>query len=299
MHYSVMLKECIENLKISKEKVYVDATMGYAGHTKEILKNLEFGVFYGFDQDKEAIDYCKNFLKDKYSNIEINYCHDNFKNLEKYVDKCDGILIDLGFSSPQIDNKERGFSFMQDGKIDMRMSQSGKSCKDIIDTYSIDELTKIFYEYAEEKKGRLIAKKIFENKENINTTLELVETIKNATGANYFFKNHPERKIFQALRIEVNEELEVLKEVLSSALKILNKGGRICIITFHSLEDRIVKNFFKEHSEVNEIVKGLPIIPEEFMPKLKIIKKVINPSNSELEENSRSRSAKLRVAERI
>ena len=216
------------------------------------------------------------------------------------IEKVDGILFDLGFSSPQIDDESRGFSFMHDGPLDMRMSNEGKSAKDIIDNYTEEMLADVFFKYGEERLGRVIARKVKSECRNIFTTLELVECIKSATGANYFFKNHPERKIFQALRIEVNNELKVLESVLPDAINKLNKGGRIAVITFHSLEDRIVKNVFKDKSEVDELVKGLRDIPEEYKPLIKLInKKPILPSDEELAENSRSRSAKLRVVERI
>ena len=188
---------------------------------------------------------------------------------------------------------------MQDGPLDMRMSSTGISAKEIIDTYSIEDLSKIFFLYGEEKMSRVIAKKIVSEKKNINSTLELVEVIKSSVGANYFYKHHPERKIFQALRIEVNNELEVFKVALEAALSLIQTGGRVCVITFHSLEDRICKQIFKEYSVIDSKVKGLPIIPEEFKPKLKLIGKAIKPSKKELEENNRSRSAKLRIAQKL
>lgn len=189
---------------------------------------------------------------------------------------------------------------MHDGPLDMRMSSEGKSAKNIIDTYSENELAEIFFKYGEEKLSKVIAKKIKSKNESIKTTLELVEVIKEATGANYFYKQHPERKIFQALRIEVNEELTVLEKVLPDAIKRLKVGGRMCVITFHSLEDRIVKNVFKKYSDIDPLVKGLKEIPDAYKPLIKLVnKKPILPSKKELEENSRSRSAKLRVIERI
>ena len=216
------------------------------------------------------------------------------------ISKVDGIVFDLGFSSPQIDNAKRGFSFMQDGPLDMRMSSEGISAKDIIDTYKLEDLTKIFYDYGEEKLSKVIAKKIVENKNNINSTLDLVEIIKNAVGANYFYKNHPERKIFQALRIEVNNELNILEEILPKAINILKKGGLLAVITFHSKEDRIVKNIFRKYSEVDEMLKGEKDIPDNYKPLIKLVnKKPIVASEKELLENSRSASAKLRIVERI
>ena len=189
---------------------------------------------------------------------------------------------------------------MQDGPLDMRMSGSGITAKEIIDTYRENDLVKIFFEYGEEKMSRVIAKKIVSNKSKINTTMDLVDTIKDAVGANYFYKHHPERKIFQALRIEVNNELKVLEDILPKAIKLLKKGGRMSVITFHSKEDRIVKQIFKKYSEVDEMLKGERVIPDEYKPLIKLVnKKPIVASKKELDENSRSASAKLRIIERI
>ncbi len=212
----------------------------------------------------------------------------------------DGILFDLGFSSPQIDNYERGFSFMHDAPLDMRMSREGKSAFDVVQNYSYEELCKIFFEYGEEKLSKRIAEEIVKHQKEIKTTLELVETIKKAVGANYFYKMHPERNIFQAIRIEVNDELKVLESVLPDAIEILKPGGRIAVITFHSLEDRIVKNIFRKYSEVPEPFRGEPNVPKEYQPKIILInKKPILPTEEELKVNSRSHSAKLRIIERI
>ena len=303
MHYSVLKQELIENLNIKENGIYVDATVGYAGDSKEILKRIPKGFLYGFDQDPKAVMYSEEELSKIGSNFKIFNVNFNqmIEKLNEYnIDSVDGIIFDLGFSSPQIDDQERGFSFMHDGPLDMRMSSKGITAKDIIENYSEEKLANIFFTYGEEKMSKVIARKVKNNKDNINTTLELVETIKNATGANYFYKNHPERKIFQALRIEVNQELKVLEEILPKAINKLKKGGRLLVITFHSLEDRIVKNIFKKNSEVDEFVKGLIEIPEEYKPLIKLInKKPILPKEEELEENSRSRSAKLRIIERI
>ena len=303
MHYSVLKQELIENLNIKEDGIYVDATVGYAGDSKEILKRIPKGFLYGFDQDPKAVMYSEEELSKIGSNFKIFNVNFNqmIEKLNEYnIDSVDGIIFDLGFSSPQIDDQERGFSFMHDGPLDMRMSSKGITAKDIIENYSEEKLANIFFTYGEEKMSKVIARKVKNNKDNINTTLELVETIKNATGANYFYKNHPERKIFQALRIEVNQELKFLEEILPKAINKLKKGGRLLVITFHSLEDRIVKNIFKKNSEVDEFVKGLIEIPEEYKPLIKLInKKPILPKEEELEENSRSRSAKLRIIERI
>lgn len=303
MHYSVLKEELLEGLNIQDGKIYVDATIGYAGDSKEILKQIPNGFLYGFDQDKKAVEYSTNVLTKIGNNFKI--FNTNFVNMDETFEKIgikevDGIIFDLGFSSPQIDDEKRGFSFMHDGPLDMRMSSEGKSAKDIINEYSENELAEIFFKYGEEKLSRVIAKNIKKESKDISSTLELVEVIKNATGANYFYKNHPERKIFQALRIEVNEELTVLESILPKAIKRLKKGGRIAVITFHSLEDRIVKNIFKKYSDIDPLVKGLKDIPEEYKPLIKLVnKKPILPSQKELEENSRSRSAKLRIIERI
>lgn len=303
MHYSVLKNELIDSLKIKEDGIYVDATLGYAGDSKEILKRIKKGYLFAFDQDIEAINYSNEVLKSIGNNYKI--FNTNFSNmvecLEKEgISKVDGIIFDLGFSSPQIDNAKRGFSFMQDGPLDMRMSSEGISAKDIINTYKLEELTKIFYDYGEEKLSKVIAKKIVENKNNINSTLDLVEIIKSAVGANYFYKNHPERKIFQALRIEVNNELNILEEILPKAINILKKGGLLAVITFHSKEDRIVKNIFRKYSEVDEMLKGEKDIPDNYKPLIKLVnKKPIVASEKELLENSRSASAKLRIVERI
>lgn len=303
MHYSVLKEELLEGLNIQDGKIYVDATIGYAGDSKEILKQIPNGFLYGFDQDKKAVEYSTSALTKIGNNFKI--FNTNFVNMDETfemigIKEVDGIIFDLGFSSPQIDDEKRGFSFMHDGPLDMRMSSEGKSAKDIINEYSENELAEIFFKYGEEKLSRVIAKNIKKESKNISSTLELVEVIKTATGANYFYKNHPERKIFQALRIEVNEELTVLESILPKAIKRLKKGGRIAVITFHSLEDRIVKNIFKKYSDIDPLVKGLKDIPEEYKPLIKLVnKKPILPSEKELEENSRSRSAKLRIIERI
>ncbi len=306
-HYSVLCKEIIDSLNINPKGIYVDATLGYAGMSKKILEALDKdGMLIGIDQDKEAREYAEVELAkigSNYQILPINFV-DMKKSLEGLgIDKVDGIIFDLGFSSPQIDDEKRGFSFMKDAPLDMRMNQDEKfNASNIVNNASEEELTKYFYEYGEEKLGKVIAKKIvsIRKSKKINTTLELVEIIKSATGANYFYKNHPERKIFQALRIAVNNELDVLESVLPDAIDLLKSGGRLSVITFHSLEDRIVKNTFKKYSEVNEIFKGLPDIPDEYKPKIKIInKKPILPSEDELKINSRSHSAKLRIVERI
>lgn len=305
-HYSVLLEESIEGLNIKEDGIYVDATLGYGGHSSEILKKLTNGHLYSFDQDQEAIKYSKERLlkiSNKFTIIYSNFVNMKEKLAEQGITSVDGIIFDLGLSSPQIDNKERGFTFMTDAPLDMRMDTSKDlTAYTIVNTYTIEELSNIFFIYGEEKMSKVIAKKIVSErlKKEIKTTKELVKIIESAVGAKYFNKNHPERQIFQAIRIEVNGELDVLKKVLPDAIDLLNKNGRISVITFHSLEDRIVKQIFKKNSEVDDLVKGLPNIPKEYQPKLKLInKKPILPTEKELKENSRSKSAKLRIVERI
>ena len=306
MHYSVMKKECIENLNIKSDGIYVDGTIGLAGHSKEILSLIPNGHLYGFDQDDYAIMSSDKTLKSVRNNYTL--IRDNFKNMKKRLNELDvngvdGILLDLGVSSPQIDEASRGFSFMKNATLDMRMdNRNTLTAKKIINEYSEKELLRIFYEYGEEKFSKPIVSKIMEyrNEKVIETTLELVKIIESSVPKKYFINNHPERQIFQAIRIEVNNELEVLNDVLPDAINLLNKGGRLCVLTFHSLEDRIVKKTFKKYSEVNEVVKGLPVIPDEYKPLIKIINnKPITANEEEIKENSRSKSAKLRVIERI
>lgn len=302
-HYSVLLNETIDNLNLKEDGIYVDATLGLGGHSSKILSSLTTGHLYAFDEDSKAILFADERLKKigtNYTLIKSNFVDLKVKLAELGVTKIDGIVFDLGVSSPQIDDATRGFSFSKDGILDMRMdTDASLSAEKVVNEYSKEALTDIFFSYGEEPKSRLIASKIVTSRP-IKTTLELVKIIESAVGANYFYKKHPERNIFQAIRIEVNKELSVLKEVLPDVLDLLKPEGRVAIITFHSLEDRIVKKFFKENSEVNELVKGLPTIPEAYKPKLKLItKKPILPSPQELAENSRSKSAKLRVAERI
>ena len=305
-HYSVMLEEAIDGLNIKPDGIYVDGTCGYAGHSSEILKKLTTGHLYAFDQDQEAIDYATQRLHSISENFTI--IHSNFVNMKEKlnelgIDHVDGILFDLGLSSPQIDNEERGFTFMNDAPLDMRMDRDNKlTASKIVNEYSIEELTNIFFLYGEEKMSKSIAKAIVKERltKEIKTTKELVKVIESGVGAKYFNKFHPERQIFQAIRIEVNSELKVLSKVLPDAIDLLNINGRMSVITFHSLEDRITKQLFKKESEIDELVKGLPVIPDEYKPRIKLInKKPILPSEKELQENSRSKSAKLRIIERI
>ncbi len=305
-HYSVLLSESIEGLNIKENGIYIDATLGYGGHSSEILRRIPKGHLYAFDQDKDALEYSNNRLKEIGSNYTL--IHSNFVNMKEElaklnITKVDGIVFDLGLSSPQIDTVSRGFSFMNEATLDMRMNQEQElDAKKVINEYTYEELTNIFFIYGEEAHSKDIAKKIINvrKEKEITTTTELVDIIRSAVGSKYFNTKHPERQIFQAIRIEVNKELSTLQSTLPDAINLLNIGGRISIITFHSLEDRIVKQTFKKYSEVDDLVKGLPIIPDEYKPLIKLInRKPILPSDKELKENSRSKSAKLRIVERI
>ena len=301
MHKSVLLDECIENLNLKDNSVIVDCTLGYGGHSSEILKRINKGFLFAFDQDSEAILNSKKRLDEINSNYEI--INSNFVNIKKELDirnikGVDGILYDLGVSSPQLDEDYRGFSFHQDARLDMRMNQNNTlDAYYVVNNYSYEKLVEIFYKYGEEKYASSIARGII-NSRPIETTLELVEVIKNNVPEKYKRDKHPARKVFQAIRIEVNDELNVFENSLKDALNLLNVGGRICVITFHSLEDKICKNIFKEVSSIEDSLKKLPIIPKEYLPKYKVLK-TIEPSKNELEENNRARSAKLRIIERV
>jgi 16S rRNA (cytosine1402-N4)-methyltransferase len=301
MHISVLLEETIKYLNLKEDSVIVDATLGYGGHSGEVLKRIKKGFLFAFDQDSDAISYSDAKLKDIGSNYKI--IKSNFVNIKEElnklnIDKIDGILFDLGVSSPQLDEKDRGFSFHQDSRLDMRMDKSQElDAHYIVNNYSYEQLTNIFYKYGEEKYASSIANKIIK-KRPIETTLELVDIIKTSVPEKYKRDKHPARKIFQALRIEVNNELEVFEKALETSLGLLKVNGRVCVITFHSLEDRICKEVFKKHTMVDEMIKNLPIIPEEYEPKFKIIK-TIEPTSAEIEINNRARSSKLRVIERI
>ena len=304
MHISVLLNESIENLNIKEDGIYVDATLGYAGHSSQILKRIARGCLFAFDQDGEAIEYSTKILDQINDNYEI--INSNFVNIKEELEKrnikgVDGILFDLGVSSPQLDEEERGFSFHKDAKLDMRMNQKQElSAFEVVNTYPKEKLMKIFFEYGEEKFSKSIAEAICKYRETkqIETTLELTEIIRNSVPEKYRRLHHPARKVFQAIRIEVNDELNVLQKALDASLELLNPGGRLCVISFHSLEDRIVKNTFKKATEVNELYKGMPNIPDEYKAKYKLIGKY-KPTKEELENNNRSRSAILRVIERI
>ena len=305
-HISVLLEEAVNALNLDENSIVVDATLGYAGHSSEILKRIKRGRLFAFDQDSEAIKYSTDRLNSVGTNFTIiksNFVHLKEKLNELGVERVDACLFDLGVSSPQLDEQERGFSYHLDAKLDMRMNQEQDfSAYDVVNTYSKEELTKIFNDYGESKFSRNIANKIIEYRKtkNIETTLELAEIIKTAVPMKFRIDKHPAKQIFQAIRIEVNHELDVIEPALEQALSILNVGGRVAVITFHSLEDRIVKKYFKEKCAIDEKVKGLPDIPEEYLPDYKlVVNKAILPSKEELENNNRARSAKLRVIEKI
>lgn len=297
-HKSVLLNEVIEYLNLKQGGKYIDATVGYGGHSSHILKEIgKEGVLFAFDQDDEAISYSTKRLSKIGNNFTI--FKSNFVNMKKYVnEKVDGILFDLGVSSPQLDDGDRGFSFHKDAVLDMRMDKNNPlNARKVVNEYSYDDLVRIFYKFGEEKYSKPIAKAII-NSRPINTTLELAEIIKESVPISYRNKSHPARKVFQAIRIEVNHELDILESSLSDAFDLLNVGGRLVVITFHSLEDKIVSNVFKKLCSDDESTKKLPFVPEDLKAKAKMIVK-LTPSEDEINENNRSRSSKLRVIERV
>lgn len=306
-HVSIMLEECMNALDIKKDGIYIDCTLGGAGHSIEILKRLSpKGYLIGIDQDNDALSAAKIRLKD-FSNVI--YVHNNFYNIESIldelkIDKVDGILMDLGVSSYQLDRAERGFSYMKDAPLDMRMNQeSSFSAYDIVNTYSEEEISNIIRDYGEEKFAKRIANFIIDRRKNknIETTFELVDIIKAAIPAKARREGpHPAKRTFQAIRIAVNRELEILEKTIEDGIKHLNIGGRMAIITFHSLEDRIVKNKFRDMENPCTCPKGFPMCMCNKKPILKVIsRKPVEPSEEEIEENPRSRSAKLRIGEKI
>ena len=301
MHVSVLIDECIKYLNLNDKSIIVDCTLGYGGHSSAILEKISNGHLYSFDQDKAAIEYSSKRLSDVSDNFTI--INSNFVNLKKELNKLnvnevDGILYDLGVSSPQLDCGDRGFSFHKDAILDMRMNQSQElTAYKVVNEYSYEDLVRVLRVYGEEKYATSIVKGIINNRP-IKTTLELVEVIKNNVPEKYRRDKHPARKTFQAIRIEVNDELNVFEDSLNQALDLIKVGGRVCVITFHSLEDKICKEVFKRVSSIDNNLKNLPVIPKHLMPKYKVVK-VIEPSEEELDSNNRARSAKLRVIERI
>ena len=304
-HVSVLLNECIEGLNIKPNGTYVDCTLGGAGHSSHILKNLsKDGVLVGIDQDRDALTAAKERLKD-YDNVR--YVHSNFYNIDNIlsdldIEKVDGILMDLGVSSYQLDEASRGFSYMQDAPLDMRMNRDNDfSAYDIVNNYSEEQLYKIIKDYGEERFAKRIANFIVNAREinPIQTTLELVEIIKNAIPAKARREGpHPAKRTFQAIRIEVNSELKILNKTIEDGVERLNKGGRMVIITFHSLEDRIVKLKYRELENPCTCPKEFPMCVCGKKPTIKVLtRKGLAPSKEEIEENPRSRSAKVRILE--
>ncbi|KEP27963.1 MULTISPECIES: 16S rRNA (cytosine(1402)-N(4))-methyltransferase RsmH [Bacillus] len=306
-HETVLLKETVDGLNVKEDGTYVDCTLGGAGHSSYLLSQLsEKGTLIGFDQDDAALDHAREKLADSKANIL--FIKSNFRYLkerlnEQGITSVDGVIFDLGVSSPQLDTPERGFSYHHDAPLDMRMDQSAAlSAKQVVNEWPFEDLVRIFYKYGEEKFSKQIARKIEEarKKASIETTGQLVDIIKEGIPAPARRTGgHPAKRVFQAIRIAVNDELKVFEEALEQAIELLNPKGRISVITFHSLEDRICKSTFKEMSSLPELPHGLPVIPEGLEPKLKLVtRKPIVASEQELEHNNRARSAKLRIAEK-
>ena len=305
-HYSVLLNESIDGLNIDKNGIYVDCTLGGGGHSSVILSKLEKGHLFSFDQDDYAITVANERLSkigNNYTIVKDNFCNIKTALKDHNVEKVDGILYDLGVSSFQLDIPERGFSYRFDGPLDMRMNRdSTLDAYTVVNSYSESELKRILFEFGEEKFAPLIARRIVNARKNkpIETTFELVEVIKSALPAKVLRSiGHPAKQTFQAIRIEVNHELDILKQSLSDGLDLLNSGGRMVVITFHSLEDKIVKKLFKEKTSLN-LPKGLPFVPEGYEIEYELINsKIILPSEEELSENNRSHSAKMRIIKKI
>lgn len=308
-HVTVLLHETIDMLDVKADGVYVDATLGGAGHSEYLLGKLsESGHLYAFDQDQHAIENAKTRLAPFIEKGMVTFIKGNFRQLKERLNELgvmeiDGICYDLGVSSPQLDERERGFSYKKDAPLDMRMNQEASlTAYEVVNTYDYHNLVRIFFKYGEDKFSKQIARKIEQARaiKPIETTTELAEIIKSAKPAKELKKKgHPAKQIFQAIRIEVNDELGAADESIQQAMDLLAIGGRISVITFHSLEDRLTKQLFKEASTV-EVPKGLPFIPDELKPKMELVnRKPILPSQEELEENNRSHSAKLRVAQKI
>ena len=307
-HVSVLLDETIENLDIKPDGIYVDGTLGGAGHAREVCKRLgENGRFIGIDQDEEAIAVSKKRLEEfgeKVTIVKNNYVHMKQVLQAQGIDKVDGIVLDLGVSSYQLDNAERGFSYMEDAPLDMRMDREQPiTAKDIVNRYPEAELVRIIKDYGEERYARNIARNILREREKkeIETTGQLVDIIRSSMPAKARNgKGHPAKRTFQAIRIECNQELEVLREALDDMIELLNEGGRLCIITFHSLEDRMVKNSFRKAEQPCTCPPDFPVCVCGKKSKGKVVtRKPILPSEEEIKENSRSKSAKLRVFKKV
>ncbi|TKD71754.1 16S rRNA (cytosine(1402)-N(4))-methyltransferase RsmH [Pseudalkalibacillus hwajinpoensis] len=305
-HITVLKEEAVEALNIKEDGIYVDCTLGGGGHSKAILDKLTTGHLYAFDQDQWAIDNAKTTLagfESKLTVIERNFSFIKEALSDLGIEGVDGILFDLGVSSPQLDKGERGFSYQHDAQLDMRMDQSSSlSAYEVVNEWEYERLVSIFFKFGEEKFSKQIARKIEKARDlkPIETTFELVDIIKDAIPAPARRKGgHPAKRIFQAIRIAVNDELKVFEQALIDGMSILNPGGRISVITFHSLEDRICKTTMKEAASGPELPPGMPIIPDAYQPEMKLItRKPILPSEEEQEVNRRARSAKLRVAEK-
>ncbi|OCS91418.1 16S rRNA (cytosine(1402)-N(4))-methyltransferase RsmH [Caryophanon latum] len=307
-HTTVLLAETVDGLNIKPDGIYVDCTLGGAGHSEYLVKQLsEKGRLICFDQDTTAIENAKVRLAPYID--RVTFVHSNFRYLKEelaalQINEVDGILYDLGVSSPQLDTPERGFSYHHDAPLDMRMDQTAElSAYNVVNEWRYEDLVRIFFRYGEEKFSKQVARKIEAAREvaPIRTTGELVELIKDGIPAPARRKGgHPAKRIFQAIRIAVNDELGAAEDSLTAAIDCLKIGGRISVITFHSLEDRLTKTIFKEASSLPDLPHGLPVIPDHLKPVLKLVtRKPMLPSDEELEHNNRARSAKLRIAEKI
>ena len=308
-HVTVLLHETVDYLDVKPDGIYVDATLGGAGHSEYLLSKLSSkGHLYAFDQDATAIEHAKKRLASYVEKGMVTFIQDNFRYLklrleELGIEEIDGICYDLGVSSPQLDERERGFSYKQDAPLDMRMNRHASlSAYQVVNDYDYHDLVRIFFKYGEDKFSKQIARKIEQARQvkPIETTTELADIIKSAKPAKELKKKgHPAKQIFQAIRIEVNDELGAADESIQQAIDLLAVDGRISVITFHSLEDRLTKQLFKEASTV-EVPKGLPFIPDDLKPKLELVhRKPILPSVEELKQNKRAHSAKLRVARKV
>ncbi|WP_049154007.1 16S rRNA (cytosine(1402)-N(4))-methyltransferase RsmH [Ligilactobacillus salivarius] len=309
-HITVLLNEAVDGLNIKPDGTYVDCTLGGGGHSGLILSKLsENGKLYSFDQDITAINFNKDKFKEENELGKINFIKSNFRNISEELNKrnilgVDGILYDLGVSSPQFDNADRGFSYNYDAPLDMRMDQSQSlTARDVVNDWSYEQLVRIFFRYGEEKFAKSIARRIEKVRQQtpIETTGQLVDLIKETIPAKARRKGgHPAKKTFQAIRIAVNDELGALEESLEQALDLLNPGGRISVITFQSLEDRLVKVMFKQKTSLPELPPGLPVIPDSQKVEYKLItRKPIVPSEDEITHNNRAHSAKLRIIEKL
>jgi len=302
-HTSVLLNECLDGLSIKPDGTYIDGTCGGAGHSAEIAKRLTTGMLIGIDRDPDAVKIAAERLK-PYNAVVLQGNYSDMTELTHSVNvtSCDGILLDLGVSSYQLDNAERGFSYHSDAPLDMRMSKEGLSARDIVNTYSYEELSRIIFEYGEEKFSRRIADTIVKARQikPIETTLELAEIVKDSVPAKFKREKNPCKKTFQAIRIAVNCEFEHLSKGLDDSFELLKPGGRLCVITFHSLEDRIVKQRFASFCQGCICPPDFPVCVCGQTPRGVLVnKKPIEASAAELEANKRSRSAKLRIIQKL